>query len=55
MAPLRIEFTFMAAGQACADAAALANRQQQQPMQRINLGRLGEMLESQGQVMEVPR
>ena len=50
----RIEFTFMAAGQACADAAALAI-DSNSPVQRINLNRLGEMLRAQGQVMEVPK
>jgi hypothetical protein len=50
----RIEFTFMAAGQACANAASLAV-DSNSPVQRINLGQLTEMLRAQGQVMSVPR
>jgi len=50
----RIEFTFMAAGQACANAAALAI-DSNAPVQRINLNLLGERLRNQGQVLEVPK
>jgi hypothetical protein len=50
----RIEFTFMTAGQSCATAAALAI-DGNTPVQRINLGLLGERLRNQGQVMEIPR
>jgi hypothetical protein len=50
----RIEFTFMAAGQACANAASLAV-DSNSPVQRINLGQLTEMLRAQGQVIETPR
>ena len=50
----RIEFTFMAAGQACANAASLAV-DSNSPVQRINLGQLTEMLRAQGQVVSVPR
>jgi hypothetical protein len=50
----RIEFTFMAAGQACANAASLAV-DSNSPVQRINLGQLTEMLRAQGQVMSIPR
>jgi hypothetical protein len=50
----RIEFTFMAAGQACANAASLAV-DSNTPVQRINLGQLGDHLRAQGQVLEIPR
>ncbi len=50
----RIEFTFMTAGQSCATAASLAI-DGNTPVQRINMGQLGDHLRAQGQVMEVPK
>jgi len=50
----RIEFTFMAAGQACANAASLAV-DGNTPVQRINMAQLGEHLRAQGQVLAVPK
>jgi hypothetical protein len=50
----RIEFTFMAAGQACATAASLAI-DGNTPVQRIHMGQLGDHLRAQGQVLAIPR
>jgi hypothetical protein len=50
----RIEFTFMAAGQACANAASLAI-DSNSPVQRINMAQLADHLRAQGQVLAVPR
>jgi hypothetical protein len=44
----------MTAGQSCATAAALAI-DSNAPVQRINLGQLGDHLRAQGQVLAIPR